>query len=194
MKFYKDNNAAIKRDIFRNRHGVLLATEDSVDSLQLNQSYLKITNQDWTRAAEFKMIEGAFIRAGWDGYRVPLLFLLDDLHKHIWPRYLKYHKKKKASDYRLIKETDAMRELLFRGFIHINQARWKPERPYTIQADIGDLVWPESYKHHQDAIQKRDQITFGGYGRCDVPKDYDYAKKTFTTRGLHTRGFKFDNQ
>ena len=170
--------------------GYLLETENLSDAMQINKSYLKIAGDDFNRAAEYKMIEGAFLASGWSYQRTGLLYLLPYLHQRIWPRYLKYyHLKTKDSGQPKLKETDVLLELLLRGFVHINQARWDERRPYTVIAGIGDLVWKDTYQLHQEAIEKRDAVALPGYGSCPIPQDYDYKNRKFKKRSHHNRGF-----
>jgi hypothetical protein len=190
-RLYRKNRKKVYRSIFNNQGGHFIAIEDSMDSLSINQSYLKIADGDWSKAAEYKILEGAILQLGWDYKKAGLLYILPQLHQKIMPRYYKYfyHEEVKRKGSIKFKKTDVMREYILRGWVHIDDVSWNPARPYTIRANVGDLVWPHSFRHHQDAIGERDKVAIAGFGECPIPKDYNYANRDFNSRGLHTMGF-----
>lgn len=66
-------------------------------------------------------------------------------------------------------KTDAIREFILRGFVHKEEVLLNIKQ-VSIIVHIAPLVWPETFKHQQDAFAVLDNFGIPGYCGTILPK------------------------
>jgi len=101
------------------------------------------------------------------------LFLI---HQRYWKRICKYMVKKlKERDGDKVsfpqpKHTDAIHELLLRGFVH--EKDFIPKKgKYYIKCHIAPLIWPENFDQHSHAIETLQRVGLVTFTGTVIPKD-----------------------
>lgn len=127
------------------------------------------------KMAECQMIKDALFELGFDKVW-KLGFGWDDaaqVHKEHIEKFKKLRlipmAKRHGGYFPHMPKTEAIKEFIFRGFIHIDEADLDPKNIY-IKCNIAPLVWPKTYFHHQNALAKAMKVGIPGYTGTVLPK------------------------
>lgn len=94
------------------------------------------------------------------------------LHKKYWERFHKVYgeRAKRNGGWPKMKPTEAIKELIDRGFVYCTEAEIDFEKKYCVISHIGGLVWPKDFESHQDAIQCMEDFGIPSYTGTKLPK------------------------
>lgn len=130
--------------------------------------------QNYGYIAELNIIYQVLKNDLWDGSLKGGIGLneLIYLHKKYWDRFHKYYvfpRTKKQMPFPHMKKTEAVKEFLARGFVHVDDSvNWR-DRKYIIECTIAPLVWPQGFDQHGEACKKAAELGIPGYTKCPIP-------------------------
>lgn len=103
---------------------------------------------------------GMFVTEGlWEKYR-----------ERFVKNYLLPKVKRNGGYFPRMKKTDAIKELIARGWIHEDDALRLNGKNVYLKCNIAPLVWPEDYYQHQDALLMLNKVGISGYTGTVLPK------------------------
>lgn len=97
---------------------------------------------------------------------------LQYIHKKYWERFHKYYvfpRTRKKVPLPHMNKTQALKELLLRGWVHKDEAIDYRGKKYIIECTIAPLVWPQGFDQHGEAIKKGYELGIPGYTKCPIP-------------------------
>lgn len=95
------------------------------------------------------------------------------LHSKYWDRFHKVYgeKARKNGGWPKMNATEAIKELITRGFMYCTDVEVDFENKYCVKSNIGGLLWPKDFELHQDAIQCMQDFGIPSYTGTTLPKN-----------------------